>query len=99
MRFAKTAHCWPAWQDGPDGLDAKWRKFREDEKAWRDKLKKEGKTPTRQEINAFGDKHWREPNKETLKQMSDKRYHYMGCGETYYRMGEAFGKAMLEMVK
>jgi hypothetical protein len=31
--------------------------------------------------------------------MSDKRYHYLGCGETCYLMGEAVGQAMLEMVK
>ena len=54
---------------------------------------------TREEIEQFGDKHWRIPNKDLLARISDRRYHYPGCGETYYRMGEAFGKAMLEMVK
>ena len=34
-----------------------------------------------------------------IARMSDKRHHYMGCGETYYLMGEAFGKALLEMMK
>ncbi len=63
------------------------------------KLKAEGKKPTRDEINAFGGKHWREPNRSTITRMSDKRYHYMGCGRTYYLMGEAMGKAMVEMLK
>jgi hypothetical protein len=31
--------------------------------------------------------------------MSDRRYHYLGCGPTYYGMGEAFARAMLQMRK
>jgi alpha-galactosidase len=96
VRFAKTAQFWPKWYGS---LDDKWQQFKAKEKAWREEMKKEGKTPTKEEIRAFGDKHWREPNKETIARTSDRRYHYMGCGETYYRMGEAFGKAMLEIVK
>jgi alpha-galactosidase len=96
VRFARTAQCWPSWQGS---LDGKWGEFKAKEKAWREQLKAEGKTPTREEVQAFGDEHWREPNQATLARMSDKRYHYMGCGETQYRMGEAFGAAMLEMVR
>ena len=96
VRLARTAQFWPAWA-AP--LDEKWKAFKAKERAWRDELKKAGKTPSRQEINDFGDKHWRQPNKDTLAQMSDRRYHYMGCGPTVYLMGEAMGKAMLEMMK
>ena len=96
VRFARTASFWPSWTGL---LDGKWRECKAKEKAWREGLKKEGKTPAREEVQEFGAKNWREPNKETLARMSDKRYHYMGCGETYYRMGEALGKAMLEMTE
>jgi len=94
--LAKTSQCWPPWYKP---LDDKWRAFKAKNKAWMAKLKAEGKKPTRDEINEFGDKNWREPNKTTIARMSDKRYHYMGCGRTYYLMGEAMGKAMLEMLK
>ena len=96
VRLAKTAQFWPQWS-GP--LDDKWRRFKAESKAWREEMAKQGKTPTREEIWEFGNKHWREPNKATIARMSDRRYHYMGCGQTYYLMGEAFGKAMLDMVK
>jgi alpha-galactosidase len=94
--LAKTSQCWPPWYKS---LDDKWRAFRTKNKEWMAKLQAEGKKPTRDEINAFGDKHWRNPNKNTIARMSDKRYHYMGCGRTYYLMGESMGKAMLEFLK
>jgi len=96
VRLARTAQFWPEWYKP---LDDKWSAFRAEERAWREKLKQEGKTPSRQEIDEFGRTHWREPNKDTIARMSDRRYHYMGCGRTYYLMGEAFGKAMIEMLK
>lgn len=96
VRLARTAQFWPPWYKP---LDDKYRAFRAAERAWRQKLEGEGKKPTRDQINEFGDKHWREPNKDTIARMSDRRYHYMGCGRTYYLMGEALGKAMIEMVK
>jgi hypothetical protein len=94
--LAKTAACWPPWYKP---LDDKWRAFKAKEKAWKAKLTADGKKPTRDEINKFGDDNWRTPNKATIAQMSDKRYHYMGCGRTYYLMGEAMGKTMLELLK
>ncbi|MBC8372402.1 MAG: sialate O-acetylesterase [Planctomycetes bacterium] len=94
--LAKTSQFWPPW-DKP--LDDKWRAFKTKEKAWRAKLTADGKKLTRDEINKFGDENWREPNKSTIARMSDKRYHYMGCGRTYYLMGEAMGKAMIELLK
>ena len=30
---------------------------------------------------------------------NDRPYHYLGSGKTYYLKGQAFGKAMLEMMK
>jgi len=94
VTLAKTARFWPPWYKP---LDDKWREFRAKSKAWTQKMKAEGKPPTRDQIREFGDKHWRRPNKDTIARMSDKRYHYMGCGRTYYLMGEAFGKAMVRM--
>ncbi|MDP6046291.1 MAG: sialate O-acetylesterase [Phycisphaerae bacterium] len=94
--LAKTAGFWPPWYKP---LDDKWRAFKAKEKAWKAKLSAEAKKPTRDEINKFGDENWRNPNKETIARMSDKRYHYMGCGRTYYLMGESMGKAMLELLK
>ena len=94
--LAKTAAYWPPWYKP---LDDKWKAFKAKSKAWIAKLTAEGKKPSRDEINAFGDKNWREPNKTTIARMSDKRYHYMGCGRTYYLMGEAMSKAMLELLK
>ena len=95
VMLAKTAEFWPPWYKP---LDDKWRAFKAKSKAWTAKLQAEGEKPTRDEINRFGDKHWREPNKATIARMSDKRYHYMGCGRTYYLMGEAMGKAMVKLL-
>jgi len=94
--LAKTAAFWPPWYKA---LDDKWRAFKTKEKAWKAKRAAEGKKPTRDEITKFGDENWRNPNKDTIARMSDKRYHYMGCGRTYYLMGEAMGKAMLPLLK
>jgi len=96
VRLARTAQFWPPWYKA---LDDKWRAFKAKSRAWARQMKTEGKTPTREQIREFGDKHWHEPNKATIARMSDRRYHYMGCGRTYYLMGEAFGRAMLEMLK
>jgi len=30
---------------------------------------------------------------------SDRGYHYLGSGKIMYRMGQAFGKAMLELLE
>ena len=96
VRLARTAQFWPPWYKP---LDDKWRQFKAKSKAWNDQMKKQGKKPTREETQAFGNTHWREPNKDTIAQMSDRRYHYMGCGRTCYLMGEAFGKAMMEVIE
>jgi len=96
VRFVRTAPFWPEWYKP---LDDKYRRFKAREKAWIEQLTKQGKPPTRQQITEFGDRYWREPNKQTLAQMSDKRYHYMGCGKTYYLIGQAFGRAMIELLE
>ena len=44
-------------------------------------------------------KHWAQRYKKELSYTSDKRYHYKGSGRCYYEMGEAMGRAMLEIVK
>lgn len=30
---------------------------------------------------------------------SDRGYHYLGSGRIYYKMGQAFGEAMLELLE
>ncbi len=96
VRFTKTASYWPGWYKS---LDDKYREFKKKNKAFLAEAKKAGQKLSREEIRAFAKKHWLDPNRETLARMSDRRYHYMGCGETYYRIGEAMGKSMLEMLK
>lgn len=40
---------------------------------------------------------WREVEAEYSARTSDRPYHYFGSGEIFYRMGDAFGRAMLEL--
>jgi len=96
VMLAKTAQFWPPWYKA---LDDKWRAFKAKEKAWRAKLTADGKKPTRQEISKFGDENWLNPNRDTIARMSDRRYHYMGCGRTCYLMGRAMGRAMVKLLK
>jgi len=94
VRFARTAQFWPTF---PAELNPKWEEFKKKNKAFLEQAKKQGKKLTPKEIWEFGNKHWR--IYKDVARMSDKRYHYWGSGECYYLMGEAFGKAMLEMLK
>ena len=41
---------------------------------------------------------WREVEAEYSARTSDRPYHYFGSGEVFYRMGDAFGRAMVELV-
>ncbi|MHC5004936.1 MAG: sialate O-acetylesterase [Planctomycetota bacterium] len=42
---------------------------------------------------------WKGPEKERFYRIaSDRPYHYLGSGKTYFLMGWAFGEAMLEMI-
>jgi len=93
VRLARTAQFWPTYPN----LDEQWQEFRAKAQA-REKLAKEqGRKLT--DAREFFEKNWLEKYKVPLSYTSDKRYHYKGSGKCYYLMGEAFGKAMLEMVK
>jgi len=93
VRLAKTAHLWPTYPN----LDDEWQEFRAKAQA-REKLAKEqGRKLT--DAGEFYQTEWVQRYKKELSYTSDKRYHYKGSGQCYYLMGEAFGKAMLEMVK
>jgi hypothetical protein len=63
--------------------------------AHNEQAKREGRSPDK----GFFHREWLMRYKEPLSYTSDRRYHYLGSGECYYRMGDAIGKAMLEMVK
>ena len=73
-------------------------RFKAKSRAWAEQMEKQGRKPAREETRAFGNTHRHEPNKDTIARMSDRRYHYMGRGRTCCLMGQAFGKAMLEMI-
>jgi len=92
VALAKTAHCWPA--DLPKMQD-KWDAFRAAAQKNSAKAKDD---PTRVEPGMFFNKNWLQKYKEQLAYTSDKRYHYLGSGACYYRMGESMGKAMIELL-
>ncbi|MHC4169540.1 MAG: sialate O-acetylesterase [Planctomycetota bacterium] len=92
VRLARTAQFWPKVPD----MSEQWKEFRASARA------NEGKSKddlTRIEPGLFFRKNWVRRYKRELAYTSDKRYHYLGSGACYYQMGEAMGKAMLEMVK
>jgi alpha-galactosidase len=90
VRLAKTAEFWPKVPDMSD----EWSQFRVKAKANESKPKDD---PTRIDPGMFFQKNWVQRYKKQLAYTSDKRYHYLGSGACYYQMGEAMGKAMLEM--
>lgn len=92
VRLAKTAEFWPT--DLPD-LSEEWEEFRAKDKAQRELAEKEGRKP---DPNFFH-REWLMKYKDQHAYTSDKRYHYLGSGECYYRMGDAMGRAMLEIVE
>lgn len=92
VRLAKTAEYWPRYPD----LDDAWKEFRA--KARKNREKADG-DPTRIPEGEYYRKHWVQRYKKELSYTSDKRYHYKGSGKCYYEMGEAMGRAMLEIVK
>lgn len=42
---------------------------------------------------------WRKVEEEYSRRTSNLPYHYFGSGEIFYRMGDAFGRAMLELLE
>lgn len=93
VRLAKTAQFWPT--NLPDMQD-EWDEFRAS--AQKNQAKAED-DPTRIDPGLFFQKNWRQRYKEELAYTSDKRYHYLGSGACYYRMGESMGRAMLDLMK
>jgi hypothetical protein len=90
VRLAKTAHLWPT---SPD-LAQQWTEFRAAAKANESKATGD---PTRIDPGQFYQLNWRQKHAKELAFTSDKRYHYLGSGSCYYLMGEAMGKAMLDL--
>jgi hypothetical protein len=92
VRLAKTAPFWPTYPDMQD----KWDEFRRQAKANEQKPKDD---PTRMNPGEFYQKNWIQRYQKELAYTSDKRYHYKGSGACYYQMGEAMGKAMLDLIR
>jgi len=93
VALAKTAHCWPT--DLPVMQD-EWDAFKAAGKANEAKAKDDR---SRIDPGAFFNTNWLQKYKKELSYTSDKRYHYLGSGACYYRMGESMGKAMVELVR
>ncbi len=92
VRLARTARFWPRVPD----MSEQWTQFRASAKENEARPKDD---PARIDPGQFFQKNWVRRYKRELAYTSDKRYHYLGSGACYYQMGEAMGKAMLEMVK
>lgn len=92
VRLAKTAEFWPTYPD----LQDEWTEFRANAKK---NAQKPESDPKRMSPGEYYQKHWVQRYAKELAYTSDKRYHYKGSGACYYQMGEAMGKAMLQMVK
>lgn len=93
VRLAKTAEFWP---DNNQEMQPRWDAFRAAAKVNEAKPKDD---PTRADPGAFYNTNWVQKYKKELSFTSDKRYHYLGSGACYYKMGESMGKAMVELVK
>lgn len=92
VRLAKTAAFWPSTPD----LSRQWTAFRAAAQANERKPKDD---PTRVDPGEFYRRNWQAKYKEELAYTSDRRYHYLGSGACYYRMGTAMAEAMLELLK
>ena len=92
VRLAKTAQSWP----NPPDLSEEWEEFRANARKNEAKPKDD---PTRIDPGDFFFKNWVQRYKDQRKYTSDKRYHYLGSGKSYYQMGESMGKAMVELLK
>lgn len=91
--LAETASFWPPANEKMKG---KWDEFRAAAKV------NEGKDrddPTRLDPGEYYRRNWEQKYKKELSFTSDKRYHYLGSGACYYRMGASMGGAMVEMLK
>jgi len=89
--LAETAEFWP----NPPDMSAQWEEFRA---SARENEAKPADDPTRIQPGEFFFQNWLQRYREQLKYTSDKRYHYLGSGKCYYRMGEAMGKAMVNLL-
>lgn len=95
VALAETAQHWPVLgKDIPD-MQAKWDAFRAEAKK---NAAKPNDDPTRMDPGKYFQKNWVRKYKDKLAYTSDKRYHYLGSGACYYRMGRSMGKAMLELL-
>lgn len=92
VRLARTSRFWPTHPN----LDDRWKEFRASAKK---NAGKPDSDPTKVSERDYYQKHWVQRYKKELAYTSDKRYHYKGSGRCYYEMGEAMGRAMLEMAK
>jgi alpha-galactosidase len=93
VALAKTADCWPT---GLPDMQDKWDAFRAEAKKNSEKPEDD---PTRMDSGAFFNKNWLQKYKQELSYTSDKRYHYLGSGACYYKMGESMGRAMVGLMK
>jgi len=92
IRLAKTAHCWPT----PPDMNDRWQAFRAEAQENEAKPKDD---PTRIDPGEYYVQNWVVRYRDLLRYTSDKRYHYLGSGECYFRMGVSMGEAMLELLK
>ena len=92
VAFAKTSLYWPT----PPDLSKEWTAFRAAAQA---NEKKAQDDPTRVDPGQFFQVNWQQKYHKELAFTSDKRYHYLGSGACYYRMGQAMGKAMIDLMK
>jgi len=92
VRLARTAQFWPTYPD----MDEEWQEFRAN--ARKNTQKPDG-DPTKISPGEYYQKNWVQRYRKELAYTSDRRYHYKGSGACYYQMGEAMGRAMLEMIK
>jgi len=91
VRLARTAQFWPH----PPDMSTKWAQFRAAAKA---NEQKPNDDPTRVDPGDYYRQNWEQKYRDQLDYTSDKRYHYHGSAACYYQMGEAMGRAMLELL-
>lgn len=93
VRLTKTAQFWG--KDWPD-LSKEWAEFKT--RADENSAKPEN-DPTRVKPGDFYKENWALRYEKERAYTSDARFHYMGSGACYYRMGQSMGKTILDLVK
>ncbi len=93
VALAKTA---PYWSLGVPDMSQKWKAFRKLAQA---NSKKSKDDPSRIDPGKFYTKNWQLKFKDQLALTSDKRYHYLGSGACFYRMGASMGRTMVKLLK